>query len=106
MPKQDAHAGAAEETSVLDREGTGKKSMATTDPKGYYAVLGLSPGANAAQIKATFRRRAMELHPDRNRSHNATALFQLLAEAYGVLSDQVARAQYDMMPTARSIRSR
>lgn len=69
--------------------------MSTKDPKGYYAVLQISPTASAAEIKAAYKRRAMELHPDRNPSSSATRNFQLLTEAYNVLSDPSARAQYD-----------
>src|SRR3989442_6856386 len=69
--------------------------MNTKDPQGYYATLELSPSASAAEIKAAYRRRAMELHPDRNTSSNATKEFQFLNEAYGVLSEPSARAQYD-----------
>lgn len=71
--------------------------MSNKDPKGYYAILGVAPNTDAGEIKATYRRRAMELHPDRNKAANATAQFQLLNEAYGVLCDPVARAQYDTM---------
>ncbi|MCO5401764.1 DnaJ domain-containing protein [Ralstonia soli] len=65
--------------------------MSNKDPKGYYAILGVAPDAEAGEIKATYRRRAMELHPDRNKAANATEQFQLLNEAYGVLSDPIAR---------------
>lgn len=71
--------------------------MNTKDPKGYYAILGVYPNADLAMIKAAFRRKGMELHPDRNKAPNATQHFQLLNEAYGVLSDPVARAHYDTM---------
>ena len=71
--------------------------MSKKDPRGYYAILGLALDADAAAIKAAFRRRAMELHPDRNEAANATEQFQLLNEAYGVLSDPATRAQYDTM---------
>jgi hypothetical protein len=71
--------------------------MNTKDPKGYYAILGVHPNADLTTIKAAFRRRGMELHPDRNKSPNATSYFQLLNEAYGVLSDPAARAHYDTM---------
>ena len=71
--------------------------MSSKDPRGYYAVLGLEPSADAAAIKAAFRSKAMELHPDRNDAPNATERFQLLNEAYGVLSDPAQRAQYDTM---------
>ena len=69
--------------------------MSTKDPKGYYAILGLSLTASAADIKAAYRRRAKELHPDRETSPNATKEFQHLNEAYSILSDPFARAQYD-----------
>lgn len=65
------------------------------DPKGYYRILEIEVTASAADIKAAFRRRAMELHPDRNASPGATAAFQRLNEAYALLSDPSSRAQYD-----------
>ena len=49
--------------------------MSNRDPKGYYAILGVSPNADAAEIKAAYRRRAKELHPDRNRAPDAAAQF-------------------------------
>ncbi|KTB84341.1 hypothetical protein AO069_23385 [Pseudomonas syringae pv. syringae PD2774] len=65
------------------------------DPKGYYAALGLTSIVSAEQIKAAYRRRAMELHPDRNPGGNTTQLFQFLNEAYAVLSDPVSKSLYD-----------
>lgn len=65
------------------------------DPKGYYAVLGLAPGADLAAIKAAYRARAKEIHPDRNPTDRAREEFQRLVEAYRVLRDVVMRAEYD-----------
>lgn len=43
----------------------------------YYAVLGVEQTATEAEIKAVYRRRAVELHPDKNVDDpNATAQFQ------------------------------
>ena len=69
--------------------------MSSKDPKGYYAILGLGVEADATTIKAAYRRRAMELHPDRNTSPNAARQFQFLNEAYATLGDPGARAEYD-----------
>lgn len=69
--------------------------MSNWDPKGYYAVLGVSSSAEAAEIKAAYRRRAKELHPDRNRAPDAAAQFLLLNEAYEALDDPASRALYD-----------
>ncbi|WP_051013696.1 DnaJ domain-containing protein [Pararhodospirillum photometricum] len=70
--------------------------MATpiADPKGYYRVLGVTPGASAAVIKRAYRRKAMLLHPDRNPSPNAVAEFQLLHDAYQTLLDPGGREAY------------
>ena len=65
------------------------------DPKGYYAILGLAPGADINAIKTAYRSRAMTVHPDRNASGRAREEFQRLAEAYAVLRDVVRRAEYD-----------
>ncbi|MFL1542544.1 J domain-containing protein [Pseudomonas sp. O39] len=73
------------------------------DSKGYYSVLGLTSIVSAAQIKKAYRRRAMELHPDRNPDNNTTQQFQFLNEAYAVLSDPVSRAEYDTQSIAAEL---
>jgi hypothetical protein len=40
-------------------------AAADGDGGGPYTLLGVTPGAGADEIKAAFRRRAMESHPDR-----------------------------------------
>ncbi|MBC6982831.1 molecular chaperone DnaJ [Caulobacter sp. 17J80-11] len=62
----------------------------------YYEVLGVQRGADAAEIKAAFRKLAMEHHPDRNGGcEQATGRFKEVNEAYSVLSDPDKRAAYD-----------
>jgi len=70
-------------------------TSASQDPKGYYAVLGLLPGADMTAIKAAYRSRVKAAHPDRNRAGHATEEFQRIVEAYRVLRDVVHRAEYD-----------
>ncbi|MFJ4544194.1 J domain-containing protein [Pseudomonas sp. NPDC088885] len=65
------------------------------DPKGYYAVLGITTNAGVENIKSAYRRRAMQLHPDRNPGTDTTGQFQLLNEAYAILSDKTSRTEYD-----------
>lgn len=70
------------------------------DPKGYYAIIGVPPGASKRALTAAFRRRAKVLHPDVPRTGDAAA-FMRLREAYGVLSDADRRREYDVAPPER-----
>ncbi len=60
-----------------------------------YSLLGVTPDVTIEVIKATFRRKAHEWHPDRNRSPEATAMMQRLLAAYKILTDKEARERYD-----------
>lgn len=66
-----------------------------TDPKGYYARLGVASSASTEEIKKAYRARAMDFHPDRNPAKDATRVFQGIQEAYDILSDAKTRAKYD-----------
>lgn len=69
--------------------------MSAADPLGYYKVLGVAPHVSAAEIKAAFRRKAMEYHPDRCKLPNATRLFQQVNQAFSALGNPDSRARYD-----------
>lgn len=61
----------------------------------FYEVLGLSKSASAAEIKAAYRKLALQWHPDRNKASNANEKFKEINEAYAILSDPKKKEQYD-----------
>jgi molecular chaperone DnaJ len=62
----------------------------------YYEVLGVAKKSSADEIKKSYRKVAMQFHPDRNPGDkSAEEKFKEAAEAYEVLSDADKRAQYD-----------
>jgi len=64
--------------------------------KDYYEVLGLSKNASQDDIKKSYRKLAMQFHPDKNAGDKkAEAKFKEISEAYDVLRDDQRRAAYD-----------
>ena len=64
----------------------------------YYAVLGVSPTAEQADIKKQYRRLAKQHHPDANKNDpKAAERFKEISEAYNVVGDAEKRKQYDEM---------
>jgi molecular chaperone DnaJ len=62
----------------------------------YYEILGVSRTASEAELKAAFRKLAMQHHPDRNPGDmECEHRFKELNEAYDVLKDGDKRAAYD-----------
>lgn len=70
-------------------------TMRTKPLKDYYAILRVPPTASLAEIKAAFRRRSFETHPDRNPSADANRRMAELIEARDVLTNPIKRDQYD-----------
>jgi molecular chaperone DnaJ len=62
----------------------------------FYEMLGVSRTATDAELKASFRKLAMQCHPDRNPGDAAAEIrFKEINEAYQCLSDGQKRAAYD-----------
>lgn len=62
----------------------------------YYGVLGINPEADDETVRRRYRKLAVTLHPDKNKSVGAEEAFKFLSQAWGVFSDKAKRAEYDL----------
>ncbi|VFQ89434.1 unnamed protein product [Cuscuta campestris] len=60
-----------------------------------YAVLGLDSSADKSSVKKQYKKMAVMLHPDKNKTVGADSAFKLVSEARAVLSDNARRMSYD-----------
>ena len=83
-------------------------SVAETVKRDYYEVLGVTRTAVDQDIKSSYRKIAMQYHPDRNADMAdgerkiAEEKFKEASEAYSVLCDPDKRANYDRFGHAAS----
>jgi len=61
----------------------------------HYARLGVASSATPDLIKAAYRKKAAQYHPDKNPSLDAATRFREIQEAYEVLSDAERRKTFD-----------
>jgi curved DNA-binding protein CbpA len=62
----------------------------------YYQVLGVSNKASLTEIRKAYRKLVFHYHPDTNKDVTDHSEFNLLNEAYEVLSDSNLRKEYDL----------
>jgi curved DNA-binding protein len=68
------------------------------DYKDYYKVLGVERNADENEIKRTYRKLALQFHPDKNPGDKqAEEHFKEINEAYEVLGDPTKRQKYDQL---------
>jgi molecular chaperone DnaJ len=68
--------------------------------KDFYEILGVPKTASTDEIKKTYRKLALEHHPDRNPGKENEDRFKEIGEAYSVLSNTSKRAEYDKLRDA------
>lgn len=77
----------------------------------YYAILGVPITTTTEEIRSAYKRESLRTHPDRFANANAaekqkaTERFQVVADAYFVLSDPERRKEYDSLYRSRKQRT-
>lgn len=93
--------GIEEEAKILGGTGPAGETTETVGEETYYDVLGIKPHATQDEIKAAYRDKVKEYHPDIFSGQpewvraEAEAMSKKLNEAYGVLHDAQRRKTYD-----------
>ncbi|KAM0935940.1 putative DnaJ domain, Chaperone J-domain superfamily [Dioscorea sansibarensis] len=67
----------------------------------WYAILSVQAMADEETVKKQYRKLALQLHPDKNKSLGAEGAFQLISEAWSVLSDRSRKLIYDQKRTVK-----
>ncbi|XP_057827494.2 uncharacterized protein LOC131038924 isoform X2 [Cryptomeria japonica] len=96
-----------------ERLSKAQEDMKKGIPLDHYLILGVDPSSTAAEIKKAYRKAALKHHPDKflvrsdagedeilkecgdEVRRDAEKLFQMIAEAYAILSDPGKRLRYD-----------
>ncbi|KAI3778181.1 hypothetical protein L2E82_07267 [Cichorium intybus] len=68
----------------------------------WYGILGVNPNDDDETIRKHYRKLALLLHPDKNKSLGADGAFKLLSEAWSLLSDKTRRAAYNQRRSMRA----
>lgn len=69
----------------------------------WYRVLGVDPLADEETIRKHYRKLALILHPDKNKSIGADGAFKIVSEAWSLLSDKMKRAAFDQKRNIRGM---
>lgn len=73
-------------------------------PHQYYDIIGVHKSASEGEIKKSYRKVVVKLHPDKNTHPRASEAFQIFNKAWEILSDPQKKTIFDQTgsdPTAR-----
>ncbi|GAB4839756.1 hypothetical protein Ancab_020466 [Ancistrocladus abbreviatus] len=72
----------------------------------WYAILGVTSQDDDDTVRKQYRKLALMLHPDKNKSVGAEGAFKFISEAWSLLSDKNKRAVYDQKRSPRGFQQK
>jgi hypothetical protein len=91
-PTSGSHGGATLDADDDEDAEARVHSLSPAPPPSHYEVLEIDWRASAQEVRAAYKKAALRTHPDK--PSGSTAAFQLVQEAFAVLSDTTSRARY------------
>ena len=84
-----------DEESKSQRDSSARRKVKDTE---FYELLGIQTNASSSEIRAAYRKKAREVHPDKvdkSMRESAEKTFREISAAYETLSDPQSRLRYD-----------
>jgi curved DNA-binding protein CbpA len=78
------------------QENSGDAVIRVLKSKSLYERLGVSNSSSTSEIRKSYRKLALQLHPDKNNHPKADEAFKSIAEAFEILSDPDKKKKYDL----------
>ncbi|KAI8540462.1 hypothetical protein RHMOL_Rhmol09G0265600 [Rhododendron molle] len=72
----------------------------------WYGILGVNPYADDETVRKQYRKLALMLHPDKNKTVGAEGAFKLLSEAWSLISDKAKRLAYNQRRGSRGLQQK
>lgn len=64
--------------------------------KNYYEILGLEKGCTVEDVRKSYRKLSLKVHPDKNKAPGAEEAFKAVSKAFQCLSNEESRKKYDL----------
>ncbi|GFS33890.1 DNAJ heat shock N-terminal domain-containing protein [Actinidia rufa] len=72
----------------------------------WYGILGVNPKSDEETVRKHYRKLALMLHPDKNKSIGAEGAFKVISEAWSLLSDKAKRLAYDQKRNSKAFQQK
>ncbi|KAK7327758.1 hypothetical protein VNO77_21849 [Canavalia gladiata] len=71
--------------------------------KNYYEILGLEKSCTVEDVRKSYRKLSLKVHPDKNKAPGAEEAFKSVSKAFQCLSNEESRKKYDLSGEDESV---
>ncbi|XP_061363237.1 chaperone protein dnaJ 49-like [Gastrolobium bilobum] len=74
--------------------------------KNYYEILGLEKNCTVEDVRKSYRKLSLKVHPDKNKAPGSEEAFKAVSKAFQCLSNEESRKKYDLSGEDESVYER